>query len=79
MHESAATKDAVVGARRLGEMKRDTLYRSTVDVSETFIPVKGPSRWVLDQQEIPALHLHDVSPGNVVCFASTRTEASIDM
>jgi hypothetical protein len=79
MHESAATKDVVVGARRLGEMKRDTLYRSTVDVSETFIPVKGPSRWVLDQQEIPALHLHNVSPGNVVCFAPTRTEASIDM
>jgi len=34
---------------------------------------------VLDQQEIPALHLHHVSPGNVVCFTSTGTQASINV
>lgn len=79
MLESAVSKDAVVGARRPVEMNRDTLYRSTVDVSETFKPVEGPSGWILDQQEIPALHLHNVSPGNVVCFTSTRTQASINM
>jgi hypothetical protein len=42
MLESVVSKDAVVGARRPVEMNRDTLYRSTVDVSETFKPVKGP-------------------------------------
>jgi hypothetical protein len=73
MLESVVSKDAVVGARRPGEMKRDTLYRSTVDVSETFKPVEGSFGWVLDQQEVPTLHLHNVSPGNVVCFTSTRT------
>ena len=61
------------GRSTSGEMNRDTRYRSTVDVSETFKPVEGSLGWALDQQEVPALHLHNVSPGYVVCFTSTRT------
>jgi hypothetical protein len=73
MLESVVSKDAALGARRPVEMNRDTLYRSTIDVLGIFKPVEGPSAWSLDQQEIPALHLHNVSPGDVVCFTSTRT------
>lgn len=34
---------------------------------------------LLDQQEIPALHLHYISPGDVMCLSTARTELPIDM
>jgi len=40
---------------------------------------KDPINGILDQQEFPALHLHYVSPGDIMCFTTTRTELSVNV
>jgi len=70
------TLDALGEVKMILGIKALQIYKK---FSGPFKPVEGPSMGNLDQQEIPALHLHNVSPGNVVCFTSTRTQASINM
>jgi len=61
----------------------DTRYRYAYVENEgcprSLKPVRRSKLGILDQQEIPPLHLHHVSPGDIMRFTATWTKLPVDV